>query len=146
MVPVCSSVMLELVLAVHSYHVIAYPEVDIGKTVRGIIISKPNKLNMHTNKKLFVRLVVSINHWPPFIDPNTFMCYNVILLLFLTFKGFREACSSYSEIKTIILYSITPKAKGKRYSVLSFDIAYKKPASWAWRMSKATVKDYTSLP
>ena len=25
MVPVCSSVMLELVLAVHSYHVIAYP-------------------------------------------------------------------------------------------------------------------------
>ena len=26
MVPVCSSVMLELVLAVHSYHVIAYPD------------------------------------------------------------------------------------------------------------------------
>ena len=26
MVPVCSSVMLELVLAVHSYHVFAYPE------------------------------------------------------------------------------------------------------------------------
>ena len=26
MVPVCSGVMLELVLAVHSYHVIAYPE------------------------------------------------------------------------------------------------------------------------
>ena len=25
MVPVCSSVMLELVLTVHSYHVIAYP-------------------------------------------------------------------------------------------------------------------------
>ena len=25
MVPVCSSIMLELVLAVHSYHVIAYP-------------------------------------------------------------------------------------------------------------------------
>ena len=27
MVPVCSSVMLELVLAVHSYHVIAYPDI-----------------------------------------------------------------------------------------------------------------------
>ena len=28
MVPVGSSVMLDLVLAVHSYHVIAYPETD----------------------------------------------------------------------------------------------------------------------
>ena len=28
MVPVCSSVMLELVLTVHSYHVIAYPVIS----------------------------------------------------------------------------------------------------------------------
>ena len=45
MVPVGSSVMLELVLAVHSYHVIAYPEVYWeNETVYVIIIDTVKNL------------------------------------------------------------------------------------------------------
>ena len=36
MVPVCSSVMLELVLAVHSYHVIAYPVLDLLRWTKSV--------------------------------------------------------------------------------------------------------------
>ena len=43
MVPVCSSVMLELVLAVHSYHVIAYPDVR----AISIVIDKFHSLLMN---------------------------------------------------------------------------------------------------
>ena len=66
MVPVCSSVMLELVLAVHSYHVIAYPAFG-----QDCVIKLDANINGELKYKDFKYLILNTKQETLYMKPVT---------------------------------------------------------------------------